>query len=156
MIIFSHQLLHPQLLFFFLGGGSPNQKTPCMFDFGCERPSTMVRNPTGTCFVAKSVLSRVPRAMRGGSQKVTNDDEGEVGGHDTPQKWWRNLWTAPNGDDNDDLVIVHLFQSCSFRCQYDTIGLQLIWFVSDLNVNSIHWILQNIGSCWHSASESLP
>ena len=31
----------------------------------------MVRNPT------YAVLSRVTRAMRGGSQKVTNDDEGE-------------------------------------------------------------------------------
>ena len=48
------------------------------------------------CFVAKSVMLRVTRAMRGGSQKVTNDDEGEGGGHDTPQKWWRHLWTAPN------------------------------------------------------------
>ena len=38
-------------------------------------------------------MSRVTRAMRGGSQKVTNDDEGE--GHDTPQKWWRHLWTGP-------------------------------------------------------------
>ena len=28
------------------------------------------------CFVAKSVMSRVTRAMRGGSQKVTNDDKG--------------------------------------------------------------------------------
>ena len=33
--------------------------------------------------------------MGGGSQKVTNDDEGEGGGHDTPQNWWRHLWTAP-------------------------------------------------------------
>ena len=38
------------------------------------------------CFVAKSVLSRVKRATRGGSQKVTNDDEGEGGGVRIPPK----------------------------------------------------------------------
>ena len=40
----------------------------------------MVRSPT------YGVLSRVPRAMRGGSQKVTNDDEGEGGGVTIPPK----------------------------------------------------------------------
>ena len=34
-------------------------------------------------------------ARGGGSQKGTNDDEGEGGGSDTPQNWWRHLWTAP-------------------------------------------------------------
>ena len=34
----------------------------------------------------------------GGSQKVTNDDEREGGGHDTPQNWWRHLWTAPKAN----------------------------------------------------------
>ena len=29
------------------------------------------------CFVAKSVMSRITREIREGSQKVTNDDEGE-------------------------------------------------------------------------------
>ena len=44
------------------------------------------QEPNIRCFVAKAGLSRVTRAMRGGgSQKVTNDDEGEGGGHDTPQ-----------------------------------------------------------------------
>ena len=38
------------------------------------------RNPT------YAVLSRVTRAMRGGSQKVTNDDEGEGGGGPEPPK----------------------------------------------------------------------
>ena len=38
------------------------------------------------CFVAKSVMSRVTRTMRGGSQKVTNDDEGEGGGSQYPPK----------------------------------------------------------------------
>ena len=40
---------------------------------GCEGPSTMVMSPS------YAVLSRVKLAMRGGSQKVTNDDEGEGG-----------------------------------------------------------------------------
>ena len=40
-------------------------------------------------------MSRVTRTWRGGSQKVTSDDEGEGGGQETPQKWWRHLWTAP-------------------------------------------------------------
>ena len=44
------------------------------------------QEPNIRCFVAKAGLSRVTRAMRGGgSQKVTNDDEGEGGGHDIPQ-----------------------------------------------------------------------
>ena len=47
---------------------------------GCGGPSTMANI---RCLVAKSVMSRVTRAMRGGSQKVTNDDEGEGGA--TPQ-----------------------------------------------------------------------
>ena len=70
-------------------GGDPNQNTlyvpkerivTLIAATGCEGPSTMVRNPT------YAVLSRVTRAMRGGSQKVTNDDEGEGGGQRTPQK----------------------------------------------------------------------
>ena len=44
---------------------------------GCEGPSTMVKSPT------YAVMSRVTSEMKGGSQKVTNDDEG---GQDPPQK----------------------------------------------------------------------
>ena len=47
------------------------------FDYGQE--------PNIRCFVPKAGLSRVTRAMRGGSQKVTNDDEGE-GGVTIPHK----------------------------------------------------------------------
>ena len=53
---------------------------------GCEGSSNYGQESNIRCFVAKSVMSRVTLAMRGGSQKVTNDDEGERGGQDTPQK----------------------------------------------------------------------
>ena len=89
MVIFSHQLLHPQLIFY--------QKTPCMFDFGCGRPSTVVRNPTYAVLSRNQLCRELRARWGGGSRKVTNDDEGEGGGgrgHDTPQKWWRHLWTA--------------------------------------------------------------
>ena len=71
MIIFSHQLLHPQYIFF------KPKKHPVRL--------ILVVNGHQLCFV-NGVLSRVPRVMKGGSLKVTNDDEGEGGGHDTPQK----------------------------------------------------------------------
>ena len=74
MIIFSHQLLHPQYIFFL------TKKTPCMFDFGCERPSTMFRNPTVFCrkisFVASSPrdeggVAKKWRMMTRGREGVT-------------------------------------------------------------------------------------
>ena len=46
------------------------------------------------CFVAKSVMSRVTRAMRGGSQKVGNDDEGE-GGSRYPPKMMTSFMNSP-------------------------------------------------------------
>ena len=49
-----------------------------------------------TLFFAKTVLVWVTRTRGGGSQKATNDKEGEGGGHDTPQNWWCHLWTGPN------------------------------------------------------------
>ena len=62
---------------------------------GCEGFSTMIRKPT-YAVLSRNQFCRELRALgRGGSKKVTNDDEGEGGGHDTPQKWWRHLWTAP-------------------------------------------------------------
>ena len=30
-----------------------------------------------------------------------HDDKGEIGDLDTPQKWWRHLWTAPSAEDDD-------------------------------------------------------
>ena len=65
---------------------------------GCpqlQRAFNYGHEPNIRCFVAKSGLSRVTRTWGGGSQKMTSDDEGEGGGQDTPQKWWRHLWTAP-------------------------------------------------------------
>ena len=44
------------------------------------------QEPNIRCFVAKSVLSRVTHALRGGSQKLANDDEGERGGSRYPPK----------------------------------------------------------------------
>ena len=55
----------------------------------------MVINPT------YAVLSRVTRAMRGGSQKVTNDDEGEGGGVTIPPKI---------DDVRVSVFIVHIFR----------------------------------------------
>ena len=49
---------------------------------GCEGPSAVVKSPTIRCFVAKSVMSRT---MREGSQKMTNDDEGEGGSRYPPK-----------------------------------------------------------------------
>ena len=44
------------------------------------------QEPNIRCFVVKTVLSRVTRTRGGGgSQKVTNDDEGEGAGYDTQQ-----------------------------------------------------------------------
>ena len=64
---------------------------------GWEGPSTMVRNTT-YAVLSRNQLCRELRAQwGGGSQKVTNDDEGEGGGVRIPPKnWWRHLWTAPN------------------------------------------------------------
>ena len=45
---------------------------------GYEGPSTMVKSPT-YAVLSRNQLSGVTRAMRGGSQKVTNDDEGKGG-----------------------------------------------------------------------------
>ena len=53
---------------------------------GCEGPSTMVKSPT-YAVLSRNQFCRELRAYGGGgSQKVTNDDKGEGGGHDTPQK----------------------------------------------------------------------
>ena len=46
---------------------------------GCEENLSYGQESNIRCFVAKSVMSRVTHVMRGGSQKVTNDDEGEGG-----------------------------------------------------------------------------
>ena len=94
---------------FLLGGGRPIKKNTLYVWFyvpkerivtlivvtGCERPSTVVRNPTYAVLSRKQVSRELHARWGGGSQKVTNDDEGEGGGHDTPQNWWRHLWTAP-------------------------------------------------------------
>ena len=44
---------------------------------GCEGPSTMVRNPTKAVLSRKQVCHATRTMRGGGSQKVTNDDEGE-------------------------------------------------------------------------------
>ena len=65
-----------------------------------QRAFNYGEEPNIRCFVAKSILLHITCTWgggRGGSQKVTRDDEGEGGGHDTPQKLWRHLWTAPYG-----------------------------------------------------------
>ena len=44
----------------------------------CKGPSTMVRNPS-YAVLSRSQYCRELRAQRGGSQKVTNDENGERG-----------------------------------------------------------------------------
>ena len=53
----------------------------------CRGPSAMDRNST-YAVLSRNKQCRELRAHEGGwgSQKVTSDDEGEGGGHDTPQK----------------------------------------------------------------------
>ena len=86
----------PHFIFFGVGGPIKNtlyvwfyvpkeRKVTLIVVTGC-RAFNYGQEPNIRCFVAKAGLSRVTRAMRGGgSQKVTNDDEGEGGGHNTPQ-----------------------------------------------------------------------
>ena len=38
----------------------------------------------------------------GVSQKMTKDDGGGGGGLETPKIGWHNMWTAPNGADDND------------------------------------------------------
>ena len=59
------------------------------------------QEPNIRCFVAKAGLSRVTRAMRGGSQKVTNDDKGQGGGARYPPKLMTSFMNSP-------LVLLHL------------------------------------------------
>ena len=53
---------------------------------GCKGLSTMVRRPTYAVLSRNQFCRELRAHGRGGSQKVTSDDEGEGGGHDTPQK----------------------------------------------------------------------
>ena len=91
---------------------------------GCERPSTVVRNPTYAVLSRKQVSRELHARWGGGSQKVTNDDEGEGGGHDTPQNWWRHLWTAPNTTTKLEIDITTIKVVDTQLCQTRTI---LIW-----------------------------
>ena len=51
----------------------------------------------------------------GGVAKRWHDDKGEGGGLDTPQKWWRHLWTAPK---NHIVDLKNWPQSMQKRRQY--------------------------------------
>ena len=66
---------------------------------GCpqlQRAFNYSQEPNIRCFVTKAGLSRVTRAMRGGgSQKVTNDDEGEGGGSRYPPKLMTSFMNSP-------------------------------------------------------------
>ena len=53
---------------------------------GCKGLSTMARRPTYAVLSQNQFCRELRAHGRGGSQKVTSDDEGEGGGHDTPQK----------------------------------------------------------------------
>ena len=46
-------------------------------------------------FLAKSVLSRITRTWEGGVAKKWRVMTRGRGGHNTHQKWWHHLWTAP-------------------------------------------------------------
>ena len=82
----------------------PRCKTLNMFGFTKGKNSDIQCGWTGgsnygqesdiRCFVAKSVMSRVTRVMRGGSQKVTNDDEGE-GGSRYPPNMMTSFMNSP-------------------------------------------------------------
>ena len=84
---------------FFEGGGGSNKKKPYVWFYvpkerivtlivvtGCEGPSTMVRTQhTLFCRESRFVASYTRAEGGGGSQKVTNDDEGEGGGTIPPK-----------------------------------------------------------------------
>ena len=61
---------------------------------GCEENFSYGQESNIRYIVAKSVMSRVTRAMRGGSQKVTNDDKGE-GGSRYPPKMMTLFMNSP-------------------------------------------------------------
>ena len=62
---------------------------------GCEENFIYGQESNIRYFVAKSVMSRVTHAMRGGSQKVTNDDEGEGGWSRYPPKMMTSFMNSP-------------------------------------------------------------
>ena len=67
------------------GGWGLNQKNTCMFDFGCERPSTMVRNPTYGV-LSRNQFCREFRARWGGVAKKWRMMTRGRGGGTTPPK----------------------------------------------------------------------
>ena len=85
------------MIFWWCWGPGTNHKkiTLCVWCYGSKRNSRVVQGCKKPTFFAKTVLVWVTHTRGGGSQKATNDDEGE-GGHDTPQNWWCHLWTGPN------------------------------------------------------------
>ena len=86
----------------------------------CKGLSTMDRRPTYMLFCREISFAASYAHMGGGvTKKWRAMTRGRGGGHDTPQKWWRHLWTAPyhhhhhhhhhhhdNDDSKDDLHIV--------------------------------------------------
>ena len=98
---------------FFWGGGGPIKKHPVCLVLCTKRKNSDTHSghrlwkafncgqePNIRCFVAKAGFSRVTRAMRGGSQKVTNDDEGE-GGVTIPPKIDDVIYEQPLNNSND-------------------------------------------------------
>ena len=62
---------------------------------GCKGPSTMVRRPT-YAVLSRNQFGRELRAHgRGGSQKVTSDDEGEGGESRYPPKMMMSFMNSP-------------------------------------------------------------
>ena len=76
------------------------------------------------CLVAKSVMPRVTRTIKG-SQKVTNDDRG--GGHDTPQKRWRHLWPDPRSPRLGRMLESLLMMTMALIFNNDDHGAIIIW-----------------------------
>ena len=62
---------------------------------GCKGLLTMVRRPTYAVFSRNQFCRELRAHGRGGSQKVTSDDEGEGGGHDTPKKMMTSFMNSP-------------------------------------------------------------
>ena len=62
---------------------------------GCKGLSTMVRRPTYAVLSQNQFCRELCAHVRGGSQKVTSDDEGEGGGHDTPPKMLTSFMNSP-------------------------------------------------------------
>ena len=62
---------------------------------GCKGLSTMVRRPTYAVLSRNQFCRELRAHGRGGSQKVTSDDEGEGGGSQYPPKMMTSFMKSP-------------------------------------------------------------